>query len=285
MATMKQIEANRQNALKSTGPKSVEGKAVSRLNAVTHSLSAVLPEAMTGLVTGVDENKAKWRKELNPQGEQQEWLFDMVVIEAIRIRRCQESFLNLCNLHGQRAVESWDADRRQDAEALAVGLAKNPALVASKLASTPHGCELMITRWTGLRSSLDRHQTWTDNQRSHALDLLGIHPDFRDAETPIDRADGDELAVRHAVIETEITRLCELRESTRSHDASERSMAERTLCAEFTKPVQQIDRYERNAIRRQQWAWRKLNEAKKGETVKPAPPKQLKLHWLRCHKC
>lgn len=36
MATQKQIDANRQNAARSTGPKTDEGKAVTRYNAVTH---------------------------------------------------------------------------------------------------------------------------------------------------------------------------------------------------------------------------------------------------------
>lgn len=40
MATRKQIEANRKNARKSTGPRTREGKQVSRLNALTHGLTA-----------------------------------------------------------------------------------------------------------------------------------------------------------------------------------------------------------------------------------------------------
>jgi hypothetical protein len=40
LTTEKQIAANRMNAQRSTGPKSSEGKAVSRLNAVTHGLTA-----------------------------------------------------------------------------------------------------------------------------------------------------------------------------------------------------------------------------------------------------
>jgi hypothetical protein len=40
VATQKQREANRLNAQKSTGPKSLEGKSVARMNAYTHGLTA-----------------------------------------------------------------------------------------------------------------------------------------------------------------------------------------------------------------------------------------------------
>ncbi len=40
MATEKQFEANRQNAQKSTGPRTPEGRAAVRLNGVTHGLTA-----------------------------------------------------------------------------------------------------------------------------------------------------------------------------------------------------------------------------------------------------
>ena len=44
MTSLKQIEANRRNSLKSTGPKTETGKQTSRCNAVRHGLTAELED-------------------------------------------------------------------------------------------------------------------------------------------------------------------------------------------------------------------------------------------------
>src|SRR3954451_9218836 len=55
MTTFKQIEANRRNALKSTGPTSAEGKQRSRCNAVRHGLTA---ETVIGALEDAEDYKA-----------------------------------------------------------------------------------------------------------------------------------------------------------------------------------------------------------------------------------
>jgi hypothetical protein len=55
MTSSRQIEANRRNALKSTGPKTEAGKQTSRCNAVRHGLTA---ETVVGALEDAEEYKA-----------------------------------------------------------------------------------------------------------------------------------------------------------------------------------------------------------------------------------
>jgi hypothetical protein len=55
MTSFQQFQANRLNALRSTGPKSNEGKQRSRLNAVRHGLTA---ETVVGSLEDAEDYKA-----------------------------------------------------------------------------------------------------------------------------------------------------------------------------------------------------------------------------------
>ena len=55
MTSARQIQANRRNALKSTGPSSEEGKQESRRNAVRHGLTA---ETVIGALEDAEDYKA-----------------------------------------------------------------------------------------------------------------------------------------------------------------------------------------------------------------------------------
>ena len=87
MTSEKQIKANRRNALKSTGPKTPEGKAAVRLNATTHGL-----RSQEVLLPGEDEEALKelnenLRTELQSVGELENLLVDGIVAAHWRLRR------------------------------------------------------------------------------------------------------------------------------------------------------------------------------------------------------
>jgi hypothetical protein len=83
----KQTRANRRNALNSTGPKTPQGKAAARQNALRHGL---LSAEM--LVPGEDEAALKelserLRDELRPVGELEGLLVERIIAAAWRVRR------------------------------------------------------------------------------------------------------------------------------------------------------------------------------------------------------
>src|SRR5215216_6959061 len=87
MTSEKKTEANRRNALKSTGPKTPEGKAAVRLNALKHGL---LSQEI--LLPGEDEEALRelgqsLRAELRPVGELESLLVDRIIASYWRLRR------------------------------------------------------------------------------------------------------------------------------------------------------------------------------------------------------
>jgi hypothetical protein len=87
MTSDKQIQANRRNALKSTGPKTPEGKATARLNSTRHGLlsqEVLLPDEDEGPFVELSEHL---RAELQPVGELENQLVDRIIATQWRLRR------------------------------------------------------------------------------------------------------------------------------------------------------------------------------------------------------
>ena len=87
MTSDKKVKANRSNALKSTGPKTPEGKAAVRLNALRHG---ILSREI--LLPGEDEQALRelsehLRDELQPVGELESLLVDRIISAYWRLRR------------------------------------------------------------------------------------------------------------------------------------------------------------------------------------------------------
>ena len=87
MATEKQIAANRANAKKSTGPRTPEGKARSRMNATLHGLTARRPVLPNEDRRAFDRFARAMRQDLRPAGAVQALLVEEVIEAAWKMRR------------------------------------------------------------------------------------------------------------------------------------------------------------------------------------------------------
>src|SRR5829696_220427 len=110
MASKKQIQANRQNALKSTGPKTPEGKDTARLNATKHGLLS-----QVDLLPGEDEEALKelaerLRAELQPVGEMESLLVEKIIDAVWRLRRLRrvETGIFAWELYGELAERAQE---------------------------------------------------------------------------------------------------------------------------------------------------------------------------------
>ncbi len=120
MTSEKQIQANRRNAQRSTGPQTPQGKAAVRLNANKHGLRSqdvLLPGEDGEALKALDENL---RAELQPVGELENLLVDGIIAAHWRLRRLRrvESGIFAWQLYGELAERAQQEARAYESNVL-----------------------------------------------------------------------------------------------------------------------------------------------------------------------
>src|ERR1700733_14995123 len=97
MATAAQIEANRRNCKRSTGPRTQSGKDGSKLNALVHGCRAEILVLPTEDLALFEDRSRNWRLSLKPRNPAEEYMVDRMASLAWkgeRIDRAQMAQLN-----------------------------------------------------------------------------------------------------------------------------------------------------------------------------------------------
>ena len=93
MSTQAQLDANRQNSKKSTGPKTAEGRAASAANSTRHGLTAnptTIFENNPNERSQYDSLKAKLLKQCLPEGELELQTFERYVFALFQVDRARQ---------------------------------------------------------------------------------------------------------------------------------------------------------------------------------------------------
>ena len=198
MASAAQIAANRQNALKSTGPRTEEGKARARANALRHGLTArtispVLPHedprAFADRITA-------WTEDWQPQSDREtelvchaaklSWLID-------RAGRAETAHLSHQVREAAMRGGQLDADQFDEIDSLGRKLfydtqprdlergvysqppewVDQPAVFVRQLEQTREGCRWLLDRWLEFRNLIHREVKWQEADFFRFIRLQG----------------------------------------------------------------------------------------------------------------
>jgi hypothetical protein len=114
--TQKQLAANRQNAMKSTGPKTSEGKAVVALNPIKHGLLSKEVLLANEDETALVELGKRLRHQLAPVGELELLLVDRIIASVWRLRRILQIEKDMVNKQvSEKAARlfSWNRKKKE----------------------------------------------------------------------------------------------------------------------------------------------------------------------------
>ncbi len=122
-ASEARIAANRSNALKSTGPRTPEGKQASRANSSKHGLTGSGPVVPELEAAEVERRNASFVRELNPSGEVGQVLIRHAARMSVRMERCAHHATAIDAARVRRALADFaptegcppeEADRLRD---------------------------------------------------------------------------------------------------------------------------------------------------------------------------
>lgn len=136
MTTDRQIEANRRNARHSTGPRTPEGRAISRQNAVRHG---VLSQNVTAPYENArqyyDLLEALW-DELDPHGEREAILVERLAILFWRERRLIQSEREALEIQSGSALDPFGGGHRSLSLGQQLLIGRYQTMLTNQISST-----------------------------------------------------------------------------------------------------------------------------------------------------
>jgi hypothetical protein len=186
--------ANKLNSLKSTGPKTLEGKQRSRQNSFKHGFTGAGVVQAPGEAAEAARRAEALRQELKPRGELQHFLVSRLALQMTRLDHLADYQQACQDEQARHAAERFDDALYTGVETQLDWIAAEPATRARRLHETVEGVGLVVNCWQQLFDELNHPYgpQWSYQHSQRAANLMGRRPD----DVPYTRLD----ALCHAVL-------------------------------------------------------------------------------------
>jgi hypothetical protein len=170
-------EISRQNGMKSRGPVTDEGKAVSRRNALKHGLRAEVLPLPTEDPEVIQARADAWNTYYQPQSPVAQHLVTQCVQATLLADRVHRAHSATLSRQVRNAVDDFDRACDDQVESLKRLLKTDPAEAVRLLKRSSDGCTYLLGRWGALGAALTERGRWTGPERDEAIRLIGHDPD------------------------------------------------------------------------------------------------------------
>src|SRR3954470_22299673 len=172
---------NRDNARKSTGPRTEVGKRSASMNSFKHGLCAKSIALPTEDAALLQEKLAWWNDHYQPETPGECELIAMAVSASVQRDRSRRYLTAALTEQVLSAEKHWDEACEDEVLALVKLLDEEPGAAVARLRRTGHGCRWLIARWRGLAERLDAPESegggWGPADCLEAIRLQGQFAD------------------------------------------------------------------------------------------------------------
>ena len=173
-------QANRENARKSTGPKTSEGKSTAKRNSLKHGMRAV----GLVLIPGDDEDayhhrRTRWIEEQKPTSDVELYLLEDLVDASWLLDRCKTYNAARVAPRVRSAIDRFDINAAKRVRKLIDRLSNDahPDIASRLLRTSVEGCEYLLGRFNWLLGSMAHRGIWYPSEKDEVFRLFGHRPD------------------------------------------------------------------------------------------------------------
>ena len=146
MTSQAKIEANQRNSLKSTGPKTPEGRSKSSMNALKHGMRSKRLAFLREDSYAFENRRQKWMASADPDDDAGEFLVHQYVCLSFELEQVERAHLE----HFTSLVENFDENELDAVHDLGKRLLFDPTGPTPLYGNPPDARRKRMTSWNGL---------------------------------------------------------------------------------------------------------------------------------------